>query len=561
MYPDHIGPYHIERKIGSGGMGNVYLGTHTQTGHIAAVKVLPASLAREEGFVHRFTREIQALRKLNSAHIVELFDDGSTEDGSWYYAMEFVDGKTLTTLIADRQKLPWTEVSDITLQIAAALKAAHDAGVVHRDIKPSNLMITPDGTVKLTDFGVAHVFATTRLTRTGGVVGTAEYMSPEQARGQRATQRSDLYSLGAVMYAMLTGRPPFNGRNATEILHKQQFSQIEKPRHYVPEIPRLFEELVCQLLEKKPDKRTANALVLSRKLEQIRSRVAFMDQQEIEERQNMADVDVPATKGATSAAADDDDHTMQRPGPATLVRDILRHEVTSQLEKSILSRVFDNTYVLMSLLLLVLGLGYYLWQTTTLTAKQRFENAATVMSGNPTSAWLRERDTLQELLKTNAIPERVKEMTQMVRNANQYEFSRTLERAAPVDGSKDSEIQRMVRRAFDHFARGNVTRANADLNAVASLIENSTQDGFLHTFILETLERWKKDKSVTGRQKFLKETLDEAKLAIGHPERSDTAISLLDSVLQLYEDDDAVAAEIEYCIELKKQIQRGKADQ
>ncbi|MCH2210623.1 MAG: serine/threonine protein kinase [Fuerstiella sp.] len=557
MYPDRIGPYHIERKIGSGGMGNVYLGTHTETGQITAVKVLPATLAREGGFVERFSREIQALRKLNSRHIVELFDDGSTEDGSWYYAMEFIEGETLTNLITIRQKLPWTEVSDIALQIAAALKAAHDAGVVHRDIKPSNLMITADGSVKLTDFGVAHMFATTRLTRTGGVVGTAEYMSPEQARGLRATQRSDLYSLGAVMYAMLTGRPPFTGRNATEILHKQQFAQIEKPRHYVPEIPRLFEELVCQLLEKQPDKRTPNALVLSRKLEQVRSRIAFAEQQELEERQSLNDVTSPPAQPSESMA---DDQMMQRPGPATLVRDIMREEVTSQLEKSLPARIFNNTWVLTGLLLMVLGLGYYFWTNATLTAEERFEKAATVMSGKPTSEWIRERDNLQELLDTDAVPKRVAEIKQMIRNADQYEFCRNLKHMAPIDGTRDLELQRLTRQAFDDFAHGNVTLARADLSAVAALTENSEHDRFLHRFILQTLEQWKQDTSIRGRHKLLKTAIDEASLALNDPNLAETAVSLLDSVMQLYHDDPDVASEISYCLHLKKQIQRETAD-
>ena len=241
MHPDKVGPYLIDRKIGAGGMGNVYHGVHELTKQEAAIKVLPVAMAREDGFVQRFSREIDALRQLSNRHIVQLFQDGETTDGTFYYAMEFVDGHTLTAEITNRKKLPWKDVIEYSMQIAAALKAAHDAGIVHRDLKPSNLMLTNDRVIKLTDFGVASLFASARLTRTGGVVGTAEYMSPEQARGQKASRRSDLYSLGAVMYVMLTGRPPFTGASANDILQKHQFGQFDKPSRYVADLPRLVE--------------------------------------------------------------------------------------------------------------------------------------------------------------------------------------------------------------------------------------------------------------------------------------------------------------------------------
>lgn len=560
MHPDQVGPYRIEKKIGSGGMGNVYYGIHTESGQVAAVKVLPASLAREEGFVQRFSREIQALRKLNSRHIVELFDDGSTDEGAWYYAMEHVDGETLTTLITREQTLPWTQVSDITLQIAAALKAAHDAGVVHRDIKPSNLMMTADGTVKLTDFGVAHMFATTRLTRTGGVVGTAEYMSPEQARGQRATKRSDLYSLGAVMYAMLTGRPPFTGKNASEILHKQQFSQIEKPRHYRPEIPRLFEDLVCQLLEKKPERRIPDALVLSRKLEQVRSRVEFAAREENDEASSVAASAIGSpTESAGSSA---DDQAIHRPGSATLVRDILRQEVASQFDKSPVARIFDNTFVLIALLLLVIAAGFYLLQNATPTPMKNFEAASSIMAADATPAWLRARDLLLDVQKTKALPEHVDDIEHMLHRANQYEFCRSLERTTPINGSPESEIQRLVRRSFDRFAHGDVAQARQELQAIGVMVENSRHDAYLSEFIQTTLEQWQNDTSISGRHQLLESMLANAKETIDDaPHDMTSAIQLLTSAVTLYSEDAAVADEVEECRDLLARIRRLSPEQ
>ena len=557
MHPDQIGPYRIDQKIGSGGMGNVYYGVHTETDRVAAVKVLSASLAREEGFVERFSREIQALKKLNSIHIVQFFDDGSTDDGSWFYAMEFIDGETLTSLINRKKKLAWTKVADITLQIAAALKAAHDAGVVHRDIKPSNLMITPDGTVKLTDFGVAHMFATTRLTRTGGVVGTAEYMSPEQARGQRATQRSDLYSVGAVMYAMLTGHPPFTGNNANEILHKQQFSQVEKPRHYAPETPQLFEQLVCQLLEKKPEQRVPDALVLSRKIEQIQSRVDFAARLQKEE-QKQLEAPLPAAMGVEQTEAEGDNKVVHRPGPATLVRDVLRQEAASQVEKSPVARFFDNTFVLVSMLVLVVGLGYTLSQNASPTAAERFASAEATMASDASPAWLNARETMRELLKADALPDHADDMERMIHRANQYGFCRSLERTTPIEGSRDEEIQRLIRQAFDRFTHGNVVQARAELQSLAIMVANSDRDSYLSEFIETTLTQWAGDTSIRGRHALLASVLKEAQ-----DDRSDSraCMELLESALTLYGDDPMVAEEIGECRELLADIRRQSAQE
>lgn len=552
MHPDQIGPYRIDEKIGAGGMGNVYRGTHTETGHVVAVKVLPASLAREPGFIERFTREIEALRKLKSRHIVELFDDGSTPDGSWYFAMEFVDGETLTSLISRRGRIPWQDVTDFTLQIAAALKAAHDAGVVHRDIKPSNLMVASTGDIKLTDFGVAHIFATTRLTRTGGVVGTAEYMSPEQARGQRATKRSDLYSLGAVMYAMLTGRPAFTGNTANEILHKQQFAQVEKPTHYVPDIPRLFEDLVCKLLEKKPEHRIPDALVLSRKLEQVRSRIDFKEQQE----------KLPLSE-QVSATTNKDNHMERQaspgdsdyhgPGPATIVRNLIRQEAASQLDKSPIGRFFDNTFVLVAMFILVVGLGFYLTKNASLTDEERLVEAReTIQNDKASPAWFRARETLKELVQKKSMADEAPELDLLIHHVDNYEFCRSLGLTAPVTGTRDSEIQRLIRKAFTRFASGEIVQARAELKSILHLVNNSRQDQYLGQFIEETLERWEEDTSLHGRQLVMQEIIRQAKES--KPHAADYSRELLMAAETLYGDDPAVADLVAECRQLLKKI-------
>src|SRR6516165_8935 len=259
MDPERIGPYEIREKLGAGGMGSVYLGRHVETGRLAAVKVLTASLAREQGFVERFNREIDAMRKLKNPHIVELFEHG-VENENYYYAMEYVEGETLMQLMRREKRIPWQKALDFAVQICQALKAAHDAGIIHRDLKPSNLLVTAEGVVKLTDFGVAQVFASNRLTVTGGIIGTAEYMSPDQAQGKRASKQSDLYSLGAVLYTMVAGRTPFSGTTAVEVIQKHKFGLFDRPKMYVDELPARVDDTICRLLEKEPSKRFPDAL-------------------------------------------------------------------------------------------------------------------------------------------------------------------------------------------------------------------------------------------------------------------------------------------------------------
>jgi serine/threonine-protein kinase len=351
MAPDQIGPYVIEEKIGAGGMGTVYRGRHRETGQLAAVKVLPAALAREDGFVARFNREIEAMRQLANPHVVALYEHGES-DGTWYYAMEFVEGETLTDRIRREKRLPWREAVDVAIEICAALKAAHDAGIVHRDLKPSNLLLSSDGHVKLTDFGVAQVFAAGKLTKTGGIIGTAEFMSPEQASGSRATKKSDLYSLGAVLYLMLTGQPPFRGRTALEVIQQHQYRPFDKPSRYVDDLPPWLEQIVCELLEKDPDKRPPDAYVLSRRLQEGLRRTDYR----VLGDETYAD-DGGVDPGAPTVAAD---YGGGGPGAATLMRDLVRAEINRSSRRSPASRFFDNTWVLVGILALLI-LGGVLW--------------------------------------------------------------------------------------------------------------------------------------------------------------------------------------------------------
>ena len=559
MHPDRIGPYLIDSKIGSGGMGNVYHGVHEETGEEAAVKVLPAPMAREEGFVQRFMREISALQQLHSPHIVKLLSTGEISGDTCYYAMEFVDGKTLTNVITDRRRLPWKEVIDIAYQIAAALKAAHDAGIIHRDLKPSNLLISDDGTVKLTDFGVARIFASTRLTRPGGIVGTAEYMSPEQARGQQTTKRSDLYSLGAVMYVMLTGRPPFTGKTSDEILHKQQFSQCDLPRHYVPEIPRVLEEIVCKLLEKKPDRRIPDALVLMKKLEQAKARADFSERQDesatIARGSSVADSE-SLQASAYSDAAVAENALPVGPGPATMVRNALRQEVEAQQHKSPVAKFFDNIYVLITLFVLVVGAGFYLSQNAEPTREELLDEAFGVLEEPPGGSWLRVRNSILIPLSRDAEDdEELAQIEAAIRRIDQYEFSRSLKMNTSSENTADGEIQRLIRKAFDSYNAGDVSAAREQINSLIILLNAEGEHEFLVEFLMSTSEAWKEDNTLAVRREVLENIRLKAVQSAVDPDSIQSACDALNAAISLYTSDAGLDADLQRCRESLDELQ------
>src|SRR5918998_3043917 len=209
------GRYRILRKLGSGGMANVYLAEDEDLGRQVAIKILNDRHAADDQFVERFRREAKNAAGLSHPNIVQIYDRGEAE-GTYYIAMEYLGGRTLKEAVADRQPLPIREAIDYARQILAALRFAHRNGIVHRDIKPHNVLVDSEGRVKVTDFGIARAGGT-QMTEAGSIIGTAQYLSPEQARGSPVDQRSDIYSLGVVLYELLTGKLPYTGETPLEI--------------------------------------------------------------------------------------------------------------------------------------------------------------------------------------------------------------------------------------------------------------------------------------------------------------------------------------------------------
>lgn len=564
MDQKQIGPWVIERKLGAGGMGTVFLGKHIETGQMAAIKVLPASLAREEGFVERFKREIDSMEKLKSPHIVEFYESGNEGD-TYYYAMEFVDGETLTSRLKRDKRLPWPEVIDICLQLCRALKAAHNAGIIHRDLKPSNLMISPDGTLKLTDFGVAQVFASQKLTVTGGIVGTVEYMSPEQAKGQRATKKSDLYSFGAVMYVMLTGRPPFSGKTSLDVIHKHQFAQFDRPALIATDIPKQLDEIVCKLLEKDPDKRFPDSYVLSLRLIEVQKRFAWQSAAEAnaaavaiassaaeatiagdQPRKGNDDAVAPTVlipdalghvvpSGPTISASARPASSLDEPpvgatgtftsgqsidrksdetravesgysqGPGTIMRNLMRKVIEEQKDGGPVGQILNNTWLQILALLLILVGGYWFFHSNKAVVDQPLDDTAT------------------ELEKIES------EVSKFVKVKDK-------------EGKSDPEGKRQLRQALMMYQLGEITRAEKKLEALIVLTKEQTGPKSVRSLA----ERFR-DALISDRKVAFGAITDAFARANQFAEKRQTAEAeqIWQAVIDLYSDDPTMEGDVQ----------------
>src|ERR1051325_9532779 len=261
------GRYRIERKLGAGGMADVYLAEDQELGRRVAIKILNDRHAADDSFIERFRREAKNAAGLSHPNIVSIYDRGEAE-GTYYIAMEYLDGRSLKELILSRGPAPVSVAIDYARQILSALRFAHRNGIVHRDIKPHNVLDDGEGHVKVTDFGIARAGAS-QMTEEGSIIGTAQYLSPEQARGTQVDQTSDLYSLGIVLYEMLTGNVPFSGDRPVEIAMKHLSATPEPLTEVRSDIPGSLEHVVLRALAKDPAARYQSADEMDADLERV----------------------------------------------------------------------------------------------------------------------------------------------------------------------------------------------------------------------------------------------------------------------------------------------------
>jgi serine/threonine protein kinase/class 3 adenylate cyclase len=297
--------YRIERLLGEGGMARVYLAYEMEFDRTVALKVLREDYAEDSEVVERFGREARSAGRLSGhSNIVTIYARGRTRDGSYYLAMEYVSGGTLKDRIEREGPLPTYEVVEIALQVAQALRFAHERGIIHRDVKPQNILLTESGEAKVADFGIARVMDATALTRTGSVLGTPQYLSPEQALGQPASPRSDLYALGVVFYEMLTGELPFDAETPAGVLVKHISGELHPPRAINPDIPEQLNDITVRLLAREPEDRYSDARALVEDLQQISRGLAIGDGRRF---------DVPAQASHVETTRESEDREKEEP--------------------------------------------------------------------------------------------------------------------------------------------------------------------------------------------------------------------------------------------------------
>jgi serine/threonine-protein kinase len=262
--------YELRALTGSGGMADVYLAYDRVLDRDVALKLLKDRYVRDGEFVERFRREAKSAAALTNRHIVPVFDRGETEDGAYYIAMEYVPGGDLGDLLEGEGKPPPRRATEMALQVAEALKAAHERGVVHRDIKPRNILITGSGHAKVADFGIARAVEATTISHPGDILGSVKYMSPEQAAGEPVGPASDLYSLGVVLYEMLTGKVPFEARLPEDVSAEHAKGPPRRPSEGNPEVSKTLDAVVIGLLATNPADRYGSAAELAEDLRRVR---------------------------------------------------------------------------------------------------------------------------------------------------------------------------------------------------------------------------------------------------------------------------------------------------
>lgn len=545
--PERLGEYLIGKKIGAGGMGSVYLATNIHTDQQVAIKILPSALAREAGFVERFHREIEALKKMQNPYVIEFYDSG-VENDIYYYVMEYVDGETLTNRLRRDKRIDWKTVIEISIQICSALKAAHDAGIIHRDLKPSNLILKDDNTVKLADFGVAQLFATEKLTVTGGIIGTAEYMSPEQAEGKRVTRQSDLYSLGAVMYVMLTGRPPFSGKTMLAIIQKQKFGQFDRPSRYVDDLPIWLEEIVIQLLEKEPQKRFPDAYVLSRRLQEVLNKYEMSTSEDTYALSGTSQDSETLTQAQSSFAE-------HEAGTGTLMQGLMRAQLESEGTSSKLGQLFDNIWFLLALLGLLIAGGYFWFQERELTPEEMLSQALQIMRQPEGPEWYTARDKYLLPLLENPPDGNEDEIKKQLNRIQSYELRSKAGMTAKRKSRSDlqTEPQRFITLAQHYRESGNLMQAEIVLSSLIELLPDIPEQKEMRDLAIQMRNDLRQDANRTA-QRFIMLTQAMSKAdALLEEKKFAEAAAVWRAIIVLYGQDPAAS---EFVVQAREHLQQ-----
>ena len=391
MIGEQLGSFRIEAVLGTGAMGVVYRAMNDVTGRLAAVKVISSGVAQKGKLHERFKREAEILQQFRHPNIVRFLALGRFK-GTSYFAMEYVPGENMEQLLQRRGALPWREVVDLGIQLCDALHYAHEHGVVHRDLKPSNLMISTQGQLKLTDFGIAKDLDAAALTATGRTLGTAAYMAPEQIRGTPAiSHKTDVYAMGVVFYQMLTGRPPFEGGSAVIQMQAHLSQPPPRPSATVPELPKALDDLIVKMMAKPPTDRPWDAAAVGVALTELRDKA---------DRGETAAV-APAEHDPKSASAAD----KPKKNAKTARRRLAMPE---------LNRATIETSLLILALVAILGfIAYMLWPPS---AAYLYQHAEGLMASKQRRDWIEARDSYLEPLDRRFPDNPYRKITQVWRD-------------------------------------------------------------------------------------------------------------------------------------------------
>ncbi|AGA25738.1 serine/threonine protein kinase [Singulisphaera acidiphila] len=389
MIGEKLGSFRIEAILGTGAMGVVYRGISETTGKPAAVKVISGELAQKSKSYERFRREAEILKQFRHPNIVRFLAVGRYQ-GTSYFAMEYVAGETLEQMLRRQGPRPWREIVELAIQTCEALHYAHEHGVVHRDLKPSNLMVSEEGQIKLTDFGIAKDLDATALTATGRTLGTAAYMAPEQIRGTpEVSHKTDLYALGVVLYQMLTGRAPFEGSSAVVLMHCHMNEPPPRPSARVAEIPVALDKLVVQLMAKDPNDRPWDAAAVAVSLGEIRDKASRGDTVAMVWATE-GDQELTPTRAGLLTRAAGTEIPAPKPRKAAKAK---RRLALPELDRSFLE------VALLCLGLVVVGafIGYMFWPPS---APYLYRQAERLMASEKLSDWTTARDEYLNPLDT-----------------------------------------------------------------------------------------------------------------------------------------------------------------
>jgi serine/threonine protein kinase len=530
-----LGSFRIESVLGSGAMGVVYRATNEKTGRVAAVKVLSSEFAPQGGKTKlrdRFEREAKILEQFRHSGIVRFLAYGKYR-GTYYFAMEYVEGETLERVIQERGALPWREVVDLGIQICEALHYAHERGVVHRDLKPSNLMVTADGKVKLTDFGIAKDLDATALTATGRTLGTAAYMAPEQIKGTPAiSHKTDLYALGIVLFQLLTGKMPFEGATPVVLMHCHLNETPPRPSTRVAEIPKALDELIVNLMAKTPADRPWDAAAVELALTKLRDKAErgasiAMVWPNAQPSSRKASGSVDGTGGGPASVESRRKKTRKSRSIAALSPSAIfasSASGTRPTSESVLRslRITRSTLETGLLILALLAIGgfivYWLYPPS---AAYLYHQAEVLMASTRRSDWLTARDEYIEQLDTRFPNHPYREQTQKWRDKILLEEAEG--RATVLSSPVKSRINRPANITESEFVvtfdsasatseRGDDLRAKELWETLAQKLkpDDPEQRGW---YLLALARAKEREVAMRDRRRFVESQLDEARTA------------------------------------------------